>query len=191
MTGHCSKPTWEASHPSQNKSQSLCNDHKTLRDLTPLSLWQWHLLSLSLSHFCSDHTSLHTPSIILSHTLCICFSSTWKPIWKRRHFFLVSARKTSERALLTILHKIILPSDPCPPSFLISPLPCFAFITLITIYYTLIGWCIIGILAWVYWYIIFTSPVRRHSMGQVLWLVHCHVLAWHRVNSPWVLSGKN
>ena len=39
-----------------------------------------------------------------------------------------------------------------------------------------------------YWYIgidllaYCTSPIRRCSMGQILWLVYSHVLSWHRIN---------
>ena len=81
MTGHCSKPTLEASHPPQNKSQSLCSDHRTLHDLTPLSLWP-HLLSLSHSSFVLwPHKLTYTKHNPVSHTLSMLFLYLKGPMW--------------------------------------------------------------------------------------------------------------
>lgn len=150
--------------------------------------------SCPIPYLCSIHTSLHIPSISLPHTLCMRFSSTYKTIWKRNLFFFFSGFCLKdilpETPLFTIIHKIILPSDPCPASFpMPHPLPCFVFITLINIWHTLIHWCIIGILAWVYWCGTCSFPIRRGSMRTGS-LVPSQVLSWHRVNSTWGLSGK-
>lgn len=52
-----------------------------------------------IPHLCSDHTSLHTPSIILSHTLCLCFSSTLKTYFKKRTFFFWFLLERHQRGL--------------------------------------------------------------------------------------------